>query len=68
MSMQGRGLEHVDKETVKELVRQQIACDKPMFAPWYRDIETISPRMRPHSLSGGPNLAPAPIIAEPLLK
>ena len=45
--MQGRGLEHVDKATVKELVRQQIACEKPMFAPWYRDTENMSPRMRP---------------------
>ena len=57
MPMQGRGLEHVDKESVKELVRQQIACDKPMFAPWYRDTETISPRMRPYKSEWRPQSA-----------
>ena len=35
--LQGQKAPEVDKATVKELVRQQIAFGKPLFAPWYRD-------------------------------
>ena len=35
--MQGRVMHEVDKAAVKELVRNQIALGKPLFAPWYRD-------------------------------
>ncbi len=45
MLIQGRVLsDEMDKETVKEIVRQQIAFGKPLFAPWYRDQDGDSPR------------------------
>ena len=45
MLIQGRILsDEMDKETVKEFARQQIAFGKPLFAPWYRDKDGDSPR------------------------
>ena len=45
MLIQGRILsDEVDEETVKELIRQQIAFGKPLFAPWYREKDGDSPR------------------------
>ena len=45
MLIQGRVLsDEMDKETMKDFVRQQIAFGKPLFAPWYRDKDGNSPR------------------------
>lgn len=45
MLIQGRVLSNeMDKEALKEFVRQQIAFGKPLFAPWYRDKDGDSPR------------------------
>ena len=40
--LQGLKVPEVDRATVKELVRQQIAFGKPLFAPWYRDEHSLS--------------------------
>jgi len=39
--MQGRVMHEVDKAAVKELVGEQIALGKPLFAPWYRDEDNF---------------------------
>ena len=42
MLLQGLRVPEVDRTTVKQLVRQQIAFGKPLFAPWYRDERALS--------------------------
>lgn len=58
--MQGRTLHEVDKATVKDLVRQQIAIGKPLYAPWYRDEDNASPGRRRFGNENRPRFGPHP--------